>query len=277
LQFSSLKLSSLGLMQGRLLPQSSLGYQAFPWGAWQEEFQLAADRGLGYLEWVLDLHDIPYNPILAETQRVEQVARKSGIAIRSLCADFVMEHEPFNYSFVIDIFQRLAPKLKVLGVTYVVLPFVDAKSLKSDRISIEDASNLIADLSVMLEGFGVKLSIESDLGPEAFRDFIGQFPASKVGVNYDIGNSAALGYSWRDEFDAYWDRINLIHIKDRTRAGGSVRLGTGDAEVVEIMRHVIGHDFQGPITLQMFRDAEGVHEFDTQIDWLLRSLAEGEA
>ena len=49
-------------------------------------------------------------------------------------------------------------------------------------------------------------------------------------VNYDSGNSSSLGYHPRDEFAAYGCRVGSVHIKDRVRGGGTVPLGTGNAD-----------------------------------------------
>ena len=53
---------------------------------------------------------------------------------------------------------------------------------------------------------------------------------TNITVNYDIGNSAALGYDPIEELDSYGDKISDIHIKDRTLNGGPVVLGEGDAD-----------------------------------------------
>ena len=63
-----------------------------------------------------------------------------------------------------------------------------------------------------------------------FAELLARLPRELVKVNYDIGNSASLGYDPRDEFAAYGDRVGSVHIKDRRRGRTTVPLGTGDAD-----------------------------------------------
>ena len=53
-----------------------------------------------------------------------------------------------------------------------------------------------------------------------FRSLLDEIPHPLVKVNYDSGNSAALGYRPFDEFAAYGDRVGSFHIKDRLLGGG---------------------------------------------------------
>ena len=72
---------------------------------------------------------------------------------------------------------------------------------------------------------------ESDLRLPRWPQFIDAFPARSFGINYDIGNSAALGYDSAEEISAYAPRILHVHVKDRVRGGTTVPLGTGNADL----------------------------------------------
>jgi len=126
-----------------------------------------------------------------------------------------------------------------------------------------------------LEGTGIRVSIEADLGPAEFESLLSNLDPDLFGVNYDIGNSAHLGYSHADEFDAYGERISLVHIKDRVFEGGSVPLGRGDADIPEVVTRLRGLDFRGPVTLQVFRDVQGLDILDEQLRWLEAVVLDG--
>ena len=64
-----------------------------------------------------------------------------------------------------------------------------------------------------------------------FIELLERFNSNRVTVNYDIGNSAALGYDLVEELDYYGKRITDIHLKDRVLGGGPVELGKGDADI----------------------------------------------
>ena len=44
-----------GIMQGRLLPKFKNRFQAHPLGYWKNEFTIAKEIGLSYIEFILDL------------------------------------------------------------------------------------------------------------------------------------------------------------------------------------------------------------------------------
>ena len=44
----------IGIMQGRLLPPINGHIQAFPENRWREEFAIARECGLGFIEWIFE-------------------------------------------------------------------------------------------------------------------------------------------------------------------------------------------------------------------------------
>ncbi len=80
------------------------------------------------------------------------------------------------------------------------------------------------------EWAGINLSLEADLAAQPFAELLARFDSRRVTVNYDIGNSAALGFDPAEELACYGERISDIHIKDRVLGGGSVPLGAGHTQ-----------------------------------------------
>ena len=79
------------------------------------------------------------------------------------------------------------------------------------------------------------------------------------GINYDIGNSAALDYDCGAEFAAYGDRILNVHIKDRIKGGTTVPLGTGNANLPRALGLLMRRGYSGSFILQTARAADGDH------------------
>jgi L-ribulose-5-phosphate 3-epimerase len=52
-----------------------------------------------------------------------------------------------------------------------------------------------------------------------------------IRANYDIGNSASLGYDPNEEFADIGHWLGSVHIKDRMLHGGTVPLGSGSANI----------------------------------------------
>ena len=57
---------------------------------------------------------------------------------------------------------------------------------------------------------------------------------SNISINYDIGNSLALGYDFKEELNLYHNKISEVHIKDRKLNGPSVLIGTGLAKLKKL-------------------------------------------
>ena len=267
---------SFGIMQGRLSAQTDRGYQSFPWETWQAEFGLAADRGLEHIEWVLDSWRLDENPLLSDTSGVVGRAQETGIQVLSVCADYLMDRPLVaSDSGSWAVLSQLADAMQELGAQWLVVPCVDQSSLRTPS-SLARFASAAVQLGDELAGTGIRVSLESDLGPAEFAALLTKLDPEIFGVNYDIGNSAYLGYSPAEEFGAYGDRISLVHIKDRQFEGGSVPLGLGNADIPGVIERLRVMKFNGPVTMQAFRGAQGLDVLDEQLRWLMPIL-EGRA
>jgi hexulose-6-phosphate isomerase len=145
-----------------------------------------------------------------------------------------------------------------LGVEFVVIPLVD-----NGKIETPDQTEAL--LSALLARTGslskqhVKIVFESDLPPAELADFIARLPAEHFGINYDIGNSAALGYDCGEEIAAYAPRILNVHVKDRLRGGTTVPLGTGAAELGRAIGLIEKSGYSGQYILQTARATDDDH------------------
>lgn len=263
---------ALGVMEGRLLSKYKGRYQAHPKGYWQDEFPLAVEVGLDLIEFILDYEDAEENPLLAPggLAAISEVSARTGVAVRSICADYFMEaplHRPARAAEAAAVLDRLLDNAKVLGVSDIVIPCVDHSRMEDG--TQEDA--LVLALTQALpkaETFGVNLSLETDLDPARFGALLARLPSARVTANYDMGNSASWGYDPDAEWQAYGHRVSDVHIKDRVLGGGSVVLGTGNADIPRVFALMRQYRFQGPLIMQAFRDDEGVQVFKRQLEWL---------
>jgi hexulose-6-phosphate isomerase len=87
-------------------------------------------------------------------------------------------------------------------------------------------------------------------------------------VNYDSGNSASLGYEVTRELAAYGTRIGSVHIKDRIHGGGTVPLGTGDADLPALFSGLAGLRYEGDYVLQVARGSDG-----NEVEWARQNRA----
>ncbi|HEX3745486.1 MAG TPA: sugar phosphate isomerase/epimerase family protein [Bryobacteraceae bacterium] len=250
-------------MQGRLLPPVEGKIQAFPRERWEQEFPYAVEAGLNAIEWIYDTYGLGANA-LETTEGVTGLAalsRKHRIAIRSVCADYFMD-----FAFVRATDRERAERLQhlewllnqagIVGITRVVLPFVDQSAIL-DESDFESSVDTLRRALPAAERAGIELHIESSLPPGEFARLLAELPHPLVKVNYDSGNSSSLGYKPSEEFAAYGSRIGSVHIKDRVLHGGTVPLGQGDADLPGVLDCLARVHYAGDIVLQVARGNDG--------------------
>jgi hexulose-6-phosphate isomerase len=262
------------IMQGRLLPPEAGRFQSFPRERWRDEFELAAQARLNAIEWIFDLWGEDVNPLATDNGVAEILAlsRQTGIAVRSLCADYFMD-KPFlrttesERTQLIQKMEWLLSRCRLLGIGRVVIPFVD-KSRIEDRDEEAQVISILRTLLPAAECNGIELHLETSLGPQAFANLLERCPHPLVRANYDSGNSASLGYRVSDEFAAYGHRIGSVHIKDRKLGGGTVPLGTGDADLPGLFRGLAALNYSGDYVLQLARSEPG-----QELPWIAQNLS----
>ena len=270
--------NKIGVMQGRLVPKYQGRYQAFPIGMWQDEFKVAKECGLDLIEFILDFNDAEENPLLKEggIDEIKSIINKTGVSVQTICADYFME-APLHSSDdkvtedSFKILERLLETANALKITDIVIPCVDQSSLKTEA-SVNRFIQQISKIIPKIEKQHTNLSLETDLPPSPFVELLDKLNSKNITVNYDIGNSAALGFNSDEELKAYGDRITDIHIKDRMLGGGPVTLGEGNANFDKFFNKLKEFDYQGPFIMQAYRDDEGVEIFKKQLDWIEKYL-----
>lgn len=259
----------LGVMQGRLSPQVGAHIQAFPWDTWEQEFAAASKAGVRLIEWIVDADRFPENPLLTDRgrARMRELENETGTLVRTVCADCFMAW-PLTAQNDAERRDRLAALSEIIkaaamfGVRTITLPCVDASAINTaaDRRAVITAMTVVLPQA---EKAGVRLALETSLPPAEFRSLIDALAPLPIGVNYDSGNSAALGYDVRQELDAYGSSIAVVHVKDRVLGGGTVPLGEGHADFPAFFGGLRAMDYSGPLILQAARRDDEVETIRT--------------
>nr|WP_288499618.1 sugar phosphate isomerase/epimerase family protein [uncultured Pseudomonas sp.] len=255
--------AGLYTMQGRLGAPEEGRFQSFPRQGWRLEISRAAKIGLRGIEWIYDLFGEGANPLETVQGRDELrgLLAQHGIGVVSICADYFMDRPLLRCSQAenVELLERLQWLLSIcpeMGVSRVVLPFVDASRIRDES----ERDQVVANLRQVLpqaELHGVELHLETDLAPQAFRELLDLLDHPLVKVNYDAGNSASLGYRPEDEFAAYGARVGSVHIKDRRLGATTVPLGQGDTDFPGLREQLIQYDYRGDFVLQVARGEAG--------------------
>jgi len=270
----------IGVMQGRLLPKYQDRYQAHPIGYWQDEFSIASILGLDCIEFIFDYNDYENNPLLTAhgQKQIRSISEQSKIRVLSVCADYFMEaplysEDEKSAQESLEVLNKLISSAAELGVENIVIPCVDKSSIQDEYIQgklLEVLRSIIPEA----EKCEINLSLESDLNPKQLKNLLDQIPSKYLTVNYDIGNSASLGYDYKDELHAYGDRISDIHIKDRKLGGGSVMLGSGNADIPGFIKYLDPFNYKSLFIMQAYRDNERLNIFESQLAWFKDKLKE---
>lgn len=262
------------IMQGRLVPPEAGRFQSFPRDRWRDEFELAARAGLNGIEWIFDVYGEDANPLCSDSgvEEMRALSTETGIRVRSLCADYFMDR-PFlrtsedEREELIQKLRWLLQRCAAVGIGRIVIPFVD-----HSRIENRDDEDVVVTIARSIlsqaEMCNVELHLETSLAPMAFASLLHRCSYPLIRVNYDSGNSASLGYDFTEEFAAYGDRIGSVHIKDRQLGGGTVPLGTGNANLAAVFRGLTALDYRGDYVLQIARGQAG-----RELPWIRQNLA----
>ena len=250
---------NIGFMQGRLSPMVEEKIQAFPAQYWRREFAVAQTLGFSLMEWTLDHDGIYENPLMVPEGRdeVRSLMKCFQVSVPSITGDCFMQ-APF-YKSTGSVRKELLRELDAVidaiagvGGRQIVFPLVDSGRLETlgHEQSLFEALN---ERTIELNRRGILISFEIDFPPNQVKRFISSYPKSSYGINYDIGNSAALGYDPQDEFNAYGDRITNVHVKDRVLNGSTVALGEGNADFATVFSLLARYGYSGNYILQTAR------------------------
>ncbi len=255
----------IGFMQGRLSPQIDGKIQAFPWPYWRDEFPLAQALGFARLEWTLDHDDLAANPLMtAEGQaEIRALSAGHGVAVSSITGDCFMQ-APFwkaTGTARAALVEEMAGVIRAgaaVGASIVVVPLVDNGSVATPAEEAALAEGM-AQLTPLLRETGVRIAFECDYPPAQLARFIATFPADAFGINFDIGNSASLGWAPAEEIPLIAPRMINVHVKDRVLGGTTVPLGQGDADLPAVFRLLDEVGYGGFLILQTARATDGDH------------------
>jgi hexulose-6-phosphate isomerase len=257
--------SRIGFMQGRLSPRIDGKIQAFPWPYWRDEFPLAEAAGFARMEWTLDHHDLAANPLMTEAGRAEirALSARHGVAVSSITGDCFMQ-APFwkagggARAALIEAAAGIVRAGAAVGATILVVPLVDDGSVSTPA----EAAVLIegvGSLAPTLRESGVRIAFESDQPPAEQVAFAARFAPDIAGINFDIGNSASLGWAPDEEIPLIAPRLINVHVKDRPLGGTTVPLGEGDADLPRVFQLLRETGYGGFLILQTARADDEDH------------------
>lgn len=265
--------NEIGIMQGRLSPRIDGKIQAYPASTWQKEFQIAQEIGYAAIEWIVE-KPVETNSLMTDSGKTEikKVIASTGVRIDYVCADIFMQQPLVRMTKEIksqnkEYLTKILKNAKEVGAIGVEIPFVDNSSIKNEQekqefiFAMKDAFNLARDL-------GLKISLETDLPPKDFQELLEKIDLDHVQANYDIGNSASLGFDPKEELEAYGIKILNVHVKDRKLGSTTVPLGTGNANINYVFQKLKEIGYIGGLTMQAARGENDIETAKEQLKYV---------
>ena len=267
----------IGIMQGRLSPRIDGKIQAYPAKTWQKEFEIAKEIGYSAIEWIVE-KPLEINAIMSKSgmQEIKEIILKTGVRVDYVCADIFMQQPLVRMSEKIKeenkkILEQILINSKEIGAIGVEIPFVDASSIKTES-EIEELISVTEDAFKLAGEIGMNVSLETDLNAKEFKKLLEKIDLDHVKANYDIGNSASLGYEPFEELENYGHKILNVHVKDRKLGGTTVPLGTGNADIKGVFEKLNEIGYEGGITMQAARGEHDVTVATEQLTYTLEML-----
>ncbi len=246
-------------MQGRLSKSLTGRIQEFPLLSWREEFELAHLIGIKAIEWTVDFKDFNGNPIFTSQNEIADLKSNFGVLIPSITLDCFVEapihkrNELTGLASKASDLEWVAQKLGNSGVDILVLPIV-AESGKFSSQDLESLLSVLKEMENTLSSLGKRVAIECEFETASIAQLLAELDDKTFGINFDMGNSAALGHDPVHELEICKGRLFNVHIKDRVLSGSTVPLGTGSVQFKKIASILEEQKYSGNMILQAARD-----------------------
>ena len=153
-------------------------------------------------------------------------------------------------------FEQVLAGMRAVGAALIEIPLVDDSSIKTDE-ERKDAIDFIrwaCDVAADLE---ITVGLETDFPAGTFTEFLDDIERDNVVSNYDSGNSSGLGYDAREELESLGRYVYNVHIKDRLKGNGTMKLGTGSADFDKVFGTLKAIGYQNSFIMQAARGEDG--------------------
>jgi len=265
--------NEIGIMQGRLSPRIDGKIQAYPANTWQKEFEIAQEIGYAAIEWIVE-NPVEVNALMTESGKAEikKVIASTGVRIDYVCADIFMQQPLVRMtkdtkSQNKEYLAMILKNAKEVGAIGVEIPFVDNSSIKNE-IEKQEFIDAMQEAFQLANDLDLKISLETDLPPIDFQELLENIGLDYIQANYDIGNSASLGFDPKEELEAYGLKILNVHVKDRKLGSTTVPLGTGNANIKYVFQKLQEMGYSGGLTMQAARGENDIETAKAQLKYV---------
>jgi|TARA_R100000455_G_C6253252_1_gene109568 hypothetical protein len=240
-----MKFSHIGIIQGRLSEPVNGHIQEFPTD-WRNEFDLLERCGLTHIEWLITKGTSKSNPAFDDSITLE------GLPISSYCADTLVDSQITNEEYLKEHLLPICQSAVRNKIKNITIPLLEDSSVE-DQNTREIFKSLIIEYAQ--EYPDLIFSFECELFIRGLEEILNL--SDNFRVTYDTGNITSYGIEHSEYIDAFHERINNVHLKDRTFDAKTVYPSTGDTNFKLIFDKLLLAGYNGLYTLQTARGRPG--------------------
>ena len=251
------KITRFGIVQGRLIQSPPGCLQWFPQEKWQEEFNIASDIGVDYIELIAETQHNQNNPIWTNDgiNRIKQLVNDNNLTLHALCNDYIVEHSLLDEE-VIQQSIDLIEQGKKIGVEKYIMPLFESSELTTDNMS--DYVNPLRRIATVAHASNITVCLETILTGEELIELLQLIDLPYVKVVYDTGNRVAFGHNLAEDIRLLGGYIAHVHIKDKNSNNENVLLGTGLVNFEKVFYALYDINYEGPFTFETARGSSPV-------------------
>jgi sugar phosphate isomerase/epimerase len=251
----------VGIMQGRFTSKKGFYPQQFPWDNWENEFAMAKDKGIDYIEWMFNAEKYRENPLLKNTKRLKEIMLELGVRVNSVCMNYFIVHSIWDYGSSGTVMEMVIEKVKELGIKHIIIPLFEESCLVSE----EHLNKLICYLSRYTVDGCFDILFETDFDVKCVKHVLDRADDKSFGICYDLGNAAGNGRDVIKEIKDLEKYIGEFHIKDKELSGGSVMIGAGCVPYELFFK---GNNLNVPLILESYFGEDAVGDTTANITQL---------
>jgi len=239
-------MKNIGIIQGRL-SQPIEGFQECP-NNWKGEFDLLPSLGLNHIEWIVTKQSFDTNPLFSEDL--------SNYPISSICADNLVDSGTvayiYNVSFLRKNLKPICDAATLNNISTITIPLLEESDITND-VSRSSFINEIRNYG--LEYPHLTFSFEIESYEHVIQEVLEACPNFRL--TYDTGNMTSLGINHKYYIRKFIDKIDNIHLKDRTFDKKTVLPTHGATDFNSIFESLSQYDYNGRYTIQTAREGVG--------------------
>lgn len=242
-----------GMVQGRLIQSPPNCLQWFPQERWKDEFKIASDIGINYIELIAEVQHNKENPIWSDKgiDEINRLVKENDLTLHALCNDYIVEHSLIDGNDVIQQNLDLIEQAGKLNVEKYVLPFFESSELTVDNmVKYIEPIRKIGKAAV---DAGMTTCLETILTGKELIKLLDSVERPYIKAVYDTGNRVAFGHDLAADIRLLNEKIAHVHIKDKDKENRNVLLGTGLVNFADVFFALKDIKYDGPFTFETTR------------------------